>query len=152
MREFCADCGGAPHPDEPGVVGTPGHLMKWGRLAPLQSPYEDVPVAEEPTKPDGPLWAKDGLPDGAPSTIGFLLERSKKVKIVESCGIWKGKEIHMLGITGICEEGVRYFSTWQKSPTSGKWTGVDRWLRDESGMRQVSWKEMKGVLSGLGGK
>ena len=143
--EYCTTCGGAPHADGRELAGPPGHLMTWGRLAPHGSLNEEVPVAEEPPALDGPLTYQEGLPHDAPRNALWLSKvPTLEQKIIESTGIWKGKEQHVLGIAGICENGVRFYSRWRKMKNG--WTSDAHWLKVDGVGRSVGWNELKGGL------
>lgn len=143
MTEFCTTCGGAPHADGEELAGPRGHFTTWGRLAP-QRPLYAAPLEEE-TVPDGPTMVSELMPAGAPKNALWLARvPTSLLRVVESKGVWKGTEQHVLGVAGICEGDVRFYSRW-KMATKG-WASDAHWLRVDGASRTVSWNELRGEL------
>lgn len=145
MTEYCSTCGGLPHADGEELAGPPGHLMTWGRLAPPGA-LDRAPDDEEGDEPmTGPEILRDALPEDAPRNALWLAQvPTKVVRVRESRGWWGRSELHILGMSGVCQDGVRFLSQWRKM--NGKWSSYGHWLRTEEHNGQVNWKTVKEVL------
>lgn len=143
MTVYCTTCGGLPHGDGEELAGPPGHLATWGRLD-LPTPMYRHPE-EPPTPPDGPAGAREAMPAGAPKNALWLLKvPTKKTRVVESWGVWKGTEIHMLGVAGICADGVRFLSQWRLMDSG--WKSEAHWIKSPGHSGPAKWSDVKEVL------
>lgn len=149
MTAYCTTCGGAPHGDGEELAGPPGHLMTWGRLAPLsvlERPLEEQDDEDDDEGPAGPEVLGDDLPADAPRNALWLARVPTSRRIIrESRGRWKRSELHILGISGVCPDGVRFFSQWRKM--NGKWKSDGHWLKAGEINGPVAWSKVKEVLS-----
>ena len=147
-RVYCSTCGGTPHRDGEELAGPPGHPTLYGRLSPLGSIHKDPEVKE--VIPDGPTWISTKMPDGAPRNAAWLAGLEiPVVKVVESKGFWKEKELHILGVAGVVNDLLRFYSSWRKDG-NGSWKSDGVWIRDEHGIKKTNWnttrREIKDAL------
>lgn len=145
MTQYCTTCGGRPHADGAEVAGPSGHPMTWGRLGMPEPLY--APPVEDETTPDGPIEIIEALPPTAPANARWAASvPAHRMSVVESRGIWKGREERVLGVAGICEDDVRFYASWKWSPSQQKWQSREHWLRVDGTGRKVAWKDLKGGL------
>lgn len=148
MTDYCSTCGGLPHADGEELAGPAGHFTKYGRLRPIDINAQVWHAEEKTVLEDGPTMVSPEMPDGAPRNATWLAALDGDIKVVESKGVWQGKEQHYVGVAGKLSGDVSFYGSWKMAPKG--WGSFEFWLRaPDVGVRKVKWVELKGAVREL---